>query len=88
MLRTAKAAGAHTLIGENVPNLLTINDGNDFHVVLDTLSEAGYAQRSPFISSRRRESPRGEWHRVGTNMGTVPKNVMTARSWQSVQVSE
>lgn len=42
MLRTAKAANAHTIIGENVPNLLTINGGNDFHVVLQTLSEAGY----------------------------------------------
>jgi DNA (cytosine-5)-methyltransferase 1 len=43
MLRTAKAANAHTIIGENVPNLLTIDGGNDFQVVLQTLSEAGYA---------------------------------------------
>lgn len=42
MLRAAKAARAHTLAGENVPNLLTINDGDDFQIVLRTLSEAGY----------------------------------------------
>jgi DNA (cytosine-5)-methyltransferase 1 len=42
MLRTAKAAHAHTIIGENVPNLLTINSGNDFHIVLEALSEAGF----------------------------------------------
>jgi len=48
MLRAAVAAGAHTLIGENVPNLLTINEGNDFQVVLETLTEAGY----PHISWR------------------------------------
>ena len=48
MLRTAIAADAYTLIGENVPNLLTINNGNDFQVVLETLSEAGY----PYICWR------------------------------------
>jgi DNA (cytosine-5)-methyltransferase 1 len=48
MLRTAKAAGANTLIGENVPNLLTINEGGDFDVVLNTLSLAGY----PYIGWR------------------------------------
>lgn len=42
MLRTAKAANAHTLIGENVPNLLTMNGGEDFHVVIETLADAGY----------------------------------------------
>lgn len=48
MLRTAKAAGAHTLIGENVPNLLTINEGADFHLVLNALCSAGY----PYIGWR------------------------------------
>jgi DNA (cytosine-5)-methyltransferase 1 len=48
MLRTATAAKAHTLIGENVPNLLTINDGRDFQTVISTLVEAGY----PFIGWR------------------------------------
>lgn len=43
MLRIAKAAGAHTLIGENVPNLLTINHGLDFQLILDTLSEEGFS---------------------------------------------
>ena len=48
MLKTAVAAGAHTLVGENVPNLLAINSGNDFQVVLETLSVAGY----PYICWR------------------------------------
>lgn len=48
MLKTAKAAGAHTLIGENVPNLLTINGGADFEVVLDALFSEGY----PYIAWR------------------------------------
>ncbi|MBN9657053.1 MAG: DNA (cytosine-5-)-methyltransferase [Acidobacteria bacterium] len=48
MLRTATAARAHTLIGENVPNLLTINNGRDFQTVIDTLVGAGY----PFIGWR------------------------------------
>jgi DNA (cytosine-5)-methyltransferase 1 len=42
MLRVAKASGAHTLVGENVPNLLTINRGRDFQVVLDALVAEGY----------------------------------------------
>ena len=42
MLRVAKASGAHTLVGENVPNLLTINRGRDFRVVLDALVTEGY----------------------------------------------
>jgi DNA (cytosine-5)-methyltransferase 1 len=42
MLRVGKAAGAHTLVGENVPNLLTINNGADFRLVLDALSGEGY----------------------------------------------
>lgn len=42
MLRVAVRAGAHTVIGENVPNLLDINDGADFHRVLSAFTEAGY----------------------------------------------
>jgi DNA (cytosine-5)-methyltransferase 1 len=38
----AKASGAHTIVGENVPNLLTINQGRDFQVVLDALLAEGY----------------------------------------------
>ena len=48
MLRIAKASGAHTLIGENVPNLLTINRGQDFQLVLDAL----LANEYKFISWR------------------------------------
>lgn len=42
MLRVAKESGAHTLVGENVPNLLTINRGRDFQMVLDALVGEGY----------------------------------------------
>ena len=42
MLRAAKAAQAHTVVGENVPNLLTINEGKDFWHVLRALEESGY----------------------------------------------
>lgn len=42
MLRVARNAGAHTLVGENVPNLLTMNDGADFRLVLEALSADGY----------------------------------------------
>ena len=48
MLRVAKASGASTLIGENVPNLLTINQGLDFQIVLDTLASEGF----PFVAWR------------------------------------
>ena len=48
MLRVAKASGAHTLVGENVPNLLTINRGLDFQVVLNALLAEGY----PFVAWR------------------------------------
>lgn len=43
MVRYAKLCGAHTIIGENVPNLLRIRKGQDFRCVLETLVEAGYA---------------------------------------------
>ena len=42
MLRVSVASGAHTIIGENVPNLLTINSGRDFEVVKSALREHGY----------------------------------------------
>jgi len=42
MLRVAIQAGAHTLVGENVPNLIGINRGADFDRVLSALTEAGY----------------------------------------------
>lgn len=42
MLRIAKASGAHTLVGENVPNLLTINRGQDFRTVLDAVVGEGF----------------------------------------------
>ena len=48
MLQAAKTAGAHSLVGENVPNLLSINNGADFRLVLETLSAKGY----PYIGWR------------------------------------
>ena len=48
MLRVGALSGAHTLIGENVPNLLSINKGHDFELVRSALDQAGY----PHISWR------------------------------------
>lgn len=48
MVRYATRCGAHTVIGENVPNLLRIRKGRDFRCVLDTLVGAGF----PFVSWR------------------------------------
>jgi site-specific DNA-cytosine methylase len=42
MLRVGAESGAHTLIGENVPNLLTIAGGADFDRLLDALQKAGF----------------------------------------------
>lgn len=42
MLRVATESGAHTLVGENVPNLIGINAGADFDRVIAALAEAGY----------------------------------------------
>lgn len=42
MLRVARQARAHTLVGENVPNLISINAGADFDRVLSSLADAGY----------------------------------------------
>lgn len=48
MLRIAKEAKAHTLIGENVPNLLRMDNGKAFELVVRSLEDAGY----PFVSWR------------------------------------
>ena len=48
MLKTAQRAHAHTLVGENVPNLLSLNKGSDFGRLLVALEQAGY----PYISWR------------------------------------
>ena len=48
MLRIAQRAGAHTLVGENVPNLLTVNKGREFERLLNALVDAGF----PHISWR------------------------------------
>lgn len=42
MLRVSVSAGAHTIIGENVPNLLTINSGSDFEAVKLAVRSHGY----------------------------------------------
>jgi len=42
MLRVACDAGAHTLIGENVPNLLRVNEGRDFQAVKESILNDGY----------------------------------------------
>jgi hypothetical protein len=47
-VEAAKSSKVHTFIGENVPNLIHVNGGQDFKIVINTLSEAGYA----FISWR------------------------------------
>lgn len=46
MLRVAVESGAHTIIGENVPNLLTINKGTDFEALRAALVAAGYCHLS------------------------------------------
>jgi DNA (cytosine-5)-methyltransferase 1 len=48
MLTAAQRADAHTLVGENVPNLLSVNKGGDFERLLRALRDAGY----PFVSWR------------------------------------
>src|SRR5262245_33155219 len=40
MMRVASAAQAHTIVGENVSNLLTIHDGADFRALLSNLSDS------------------------------------------------
>ncbi len=42
MLRIAQDADAHTIIGENVPNMLRIHHGADFKIALDAVRSAGF----------------------------------------------
>ncbi len=42
MLRVAEASGAETVVGENVPNLLTLGQGSEFGEVLRALQNAGF----------------------------------------------
>ena len=42
MLRVAGESNAHTIIGENVPNLLYVNKGRDFVAVKEALITSGY----------------------------------------------
>jgi DNA (cytosine-5)-methyltransferase 1 len=42
LLRVAEESSTHSLILENVPNLLTLNKGEDFRLVLHSLVEAGF----------------------------------------------
>ncbi|MCV2488248.1 DNA (cytosine-5-)-methyltransferase [Geodermatophilus sp. YIM 151500] len=48
MLRVAKDSGAETIIGENVPNLLSLKKGADFAALLRALTDGGY----PFVAWR------------------------------------
>jgi DNA (cytosine-5)-methyltransferase 1 len=48
MLTTAQRAKAHTIVGENVPYLLSVNKGRDFERLISVLTDAGY----PFVSWR------------------------------------
>ena len=48
MLRVASAGNATTIVGENVPNLLSLNKGKEFDAVLSALTEAGF----PYVSWR------------------------------------
>lgn len=48
MIRVARAAAAHTIVAENVPNLLDMQGGAVMHTVLETLSQHGFR----FISWR------------------------------------
>ena len=42
-LRFTKEIGAHTIILENVPGLLSSNEGRDFAVILTALADSGYS---------------------------------------------
>jgi DNA (cytosine-5)-methyltransferase 1 len=48
MVDVTISAGAHTLVGENVPNLLGVNGGRDFDFLLGHLRNRGF----PYISWR------------------------------------
>jgi DNA (cytosine-5)-methyltransferase 1 len=43
LLRVARDAGAHTVVAENVPNLLTLHGGTAFRLVLEALAADGFA---------------------------------------------
>ncbi|MDB5098463.1 MAG: ydiP [Cyanobacteria bacterium RYN_339] len=43
LLRVAREAGAHTVIAENVPNLLALHGGTAFRLVLEALAADGFA---------------------------------------------
>lgn len=42
-IRFAEEVQAHTIVLENVPGLLSSNNGRDFGVVISTLADAGYS---------------------------------------------
>lgn len=48
MLRIAEEAAAHTLIAENVPHLLRMDNGKAFELAIRSLEDADY----PFVSWR------------------------------------
>ena len=48
MLRVAKQSGAHSVVAENVPNLLTLESGNAFTSVLEAFALEGF----PFVAWR------------------------------------
>jgi DNA (cytosine-5)-methyltransferase 1 len=48
LVRIAKQSKSHTVVAENVPNLLTMQGGLAFHTVVQTFAEAGF----PFLAWR------------------------------------
>jgi DNA (cytosine-5)-methyltransferase 1 len=48
MIRIGKESGCHSIVAENVPNLIRMNKGNEFHSVLNEFSKSGF----PYISWR------------------------------------
>lgn len=42
MVKIGRMCRAHTIVGENVPNLLTNRVGRDFRLVIDSLQDGGY----------------------------------------------
>lgn len=42
MVDIAVDSGAHTIVAENVPNLLRLENGENFHLVLESLRKAGF----------------------------------------------
>ena len=61
IVETAERSGAHTLVAENVPNLLLVNRGEDFERVLETLRSRGFA----FIAWRTLNSREFACHNSG-----------------------